>query len=99
MLSRTLHSLLLAIALCVTEIAAARSQTNALPPISTAGEKIHIRAIRPIAITVEDMDRSVGFSTHVLTFEKISDTEVAGDEVEHLFGVFGSRVRIVTLKL
>ena len=50
-------------------------------------------------MTVEDMDRSVDFYAHVLTFEKSSDTEVAGDEVEHLFGVFGSRVRIVTMKL
>jgi len=90
---------LLAIALCVTGVAAARSQTNALPPVSTAGEKIHIRAIGPIAITVEDMDRSVDFYTRILTFENISDTEFAGDDVEHLFGVFGSRVRIVTLKL
>ncbi len=45
------------------------------------------------------MDRSVDFYTRVLTFETISDAEVAGDDVEHLFGVFGSRVRIVTLKL
>ncbi|PYU46273.1 MAG: glyoxalase [Acidobacteria bacterium] len=99
MLSRALRSLSLAVALCVTGAAAARPQTNALPPVSAAGGKIHIRAVGPIAITVEDMDRSVDFYTHVLTFEKISDTEVAGDEVEHLFGVFGSRVRIVTLKL
>jgi hypothetical protein len=27
--------------------------------------------------------------------EKISDSEVAGEDVEHLFGVFGARVRIV----
>jgi catechol 2,3-dioxygenase-like lactoylglutathione lyase family enzyme len=99
MLSRALRSLLLAIALCVTGAPAARPQANALPPVSTAGEKIHIRAIGPIAITVEDMDRSIDFYARILTFEKISDTEVAGDDVEHLFGVFGSRVRIVTLKL
>ena len=99
MLSRALRSLLFAVALCVTGAPAARPQTNALPPVSTAGEKIHIRAIGPIAITVEDMDRAIDFYARILTFEKISDTEVAGDDVEHLFGVFGSRVRIVTLKL
>ena len=99
MLSRALRSLLLAGALCVIGTAAARPQTNPLPPFPTAVEKIHIRAIGPIAITVEDMDRSVDFYSRVLTFEKISDGEVAGDDVEHLFGVFGSRVRIVTMKL
>ena len=99
MLLRALRSLAFAVVLCISGAAGPRQQVNALPQVSAAGEKIHIRAIGPIAITVEDMDRSVDFYTHVLTFEKISDTEVAGDEVEHLFGVFGSRVRIVTLKL
>lgn len=98
MLSRALRSLLLAAALFATG-AAARPQTNSLWPVSTTGAKIHIRAIGPIAITVEDMDRSLDFYTRILAFEKTSDTEVAGDDVEHLFGVFGSRVRIVTLKL
>src|SRR5437016_5929342 len=58
MLSRVLRSLLVAVAFCVTGGPAARPQTNALPPVSTAGEKIHIRAIGPIAITVDDMDRA-----------------------------------------
>jgi catechol 2,3-dioxygenase-like lactoylglutathione lyase family enzyme len=35
----------------------------------------------------------------VLTFEKVSDVEVAGDEYEHLFGVFGLRIRVVRLRL
>src|SRR6266516_4199075 len=99
MLLRALRSLAFAVVLCISGAAGPRQQVNALPRVSAAGEKIHIRAIGPIAITVEDMDRSVDFYARVLTFEKISDTEVAGDEVEHLFGVFGSRVRIVTLKL
>jgi catechol 2,3-dioxygenase-like lactoylglutathione lyase family enzyme len=58
-----------------------------------------IRAVGSILTTVEDMDRSVDFYSHVLTFEKVSDVEVAGDEVEHLFGVFGARVRLVQMKL
>ncbi len=45
------------------------------------------------------MDRSIDFYSRVLTFNKISDVELAGDEVEHLFGVFGSRVRIVRMQL
>jgi len=50
-------------------------------------------------MTVGDMDRAVTFYSQVLTFEKISDTEVYGDEVEQLFGVFGARVRLVRMRL
>jgi catechol 2,3-dioxygenase-like lactoylglutathione lyase family enzyme len=50
-------------------------------------------------MTVSEMDRSVAFFTNVLTFEKISDIEVAGDEYDRLQGVFGSRMRIVRLRL
>ena len=56
-------------------------------------------SIGPILTTVEDMDRSVDFYSRVLTFEKVADREVAGDEMEHLFGVFGARVRLVEMKL
>jgi len=52
-----------------------------------------------IGITVSDMDRAVDFYSRVLTFEKVSDTEVAGDNYEHLQGVFGLRMRIVRLRL
>ena len=50
-------------------------------------------------MTVADMDRSVDFYTRVLTFEKRSDVELAGDDIEHLYGVFGARVRMVRLQL
>ncbi len=58
-----------------------------------------VKGVGPIAMTVADMDRSVSFYTHVLTFEKVSDIEVAGEEIEQLYGVFGARVRVVRLKL
>jgi len=45
------------------------------------------------------MDRSIDFYSKVLTFEKISDRETDGEEVEHLFGVFGAHVRLVEMKL
>jgi catechol 2,3-dioxygenase-like lactoylglutathione lyase family enzyme len=60
---------------------------------------IQVRSVGPILITVSDMDRSVDFYSRVLTFEKTSDVELAGDDVEHFFGVFGSRVRIVRMQL
>jgi catechol 2,3-dioxygenase-like lactoylglutathione lyase family enzyme len=45
------------------------------------------------------MDRSIDFYTRVFTFEKLSDTEIYGDDVEQLFGVFGARVRLVRMRL
>jgi catechol 2,3-dioxygenase-like lactoylglutathione lyase family enzyme len=58
-----------------------------------------IDGVDSIGITVSDMDRAVDFYSKVLTFQKVSDTEVAGDDYEHLQGVFGLRVRIVRMKL
>jgi catechol 2,3-dioxygenase-like lactoylglutathione lyase family enzyme len=45
------------------------------------------------------MDRSVAFFSEVLTFEKVSDVEVAGDDYERLQGVFGLRMRVVRMRL
>jgi catechol 2,3-dioxygenase-like lactoylglutathione lyase family enzyme len=50
-------------------------------------------------MTVSDMDRSVEFFSKVLSFEKVSDVEVAGSEYERLQGVFGARLRVVRMKL
>jgi catechol 2,3-dioxygenase-like lactoylglutathione lyase family enzyme len=50
-------------------------------------------------MTVADMDRSVEFYSRVLSFEKVSDIEVAGTEYEHLQGVFGLRTRVVRMRL
>ena len=63
------------------------------------GSSAQVIAVGPIQMTVADMDRSVDFYSRVLTFEKTSDTEIAGEDVEHLFGVFGARVRVVRMKL
>lgn len=52
-----------------------------------------------VGITVADMDTSLEFYTGVLPFRVISDREVTGTEYEHLFGVFGLRVRIARLAL
>jgi len=58
-----------------------------------------VDAIDSVSMTVSDLDRSVDFYTRVLSFQKISETEVAGDEYERLQGVFGLRMRIARLKL
>jgi len=52
-----------------------------------------------VRMTVSDMDRAVDFYSRILTFEKVSDIEVSGEDVEHLVGVFGARIRVVRMKL
>jgi len=64
-----------------------------------SGQQPLVTAVGPIGITVSDMDRSVDFYMHVLHFSKISDDELAGENVEHVKGVFGSRIRVVRLQL
>ena len=58
-----------------------------------------VTAVDSISLTVSDMDRSVAFFTDVLTFEKVSDVEVWGDDYEHVEGLFGLRMRVVRMKL
>ncbi len=58
-----------------------------------------VDGVDSIGITVSDMDRAVDFYSKILTFEKVSDTEVSGEDVEHLEGVFGARMRVVRMKL
>src|SRR5262249_5158716 len=58
-----------------------------------------VTAVDSVSLTVSDMDKAIDFYTHVLTFEKVADREVAGEEYEHLLGVFGLRLRAVRLRL
>ena len=74
----------------------ARAQAQ---PKSGSASSAQVIAVGPIQMTVADMDRSIDFYSHVLTFEKTSDTEIEGENVEHLFGVFGARVRVARMKL
>src|ERR1043166_279578 len=58
-----------------------------------------VKSVDAVGMTVFDADRSVEFFSKVLTFEKVSDIEVAGSEYERLQGVFGARMRIVRMRL
>jgi catechol 2,3-dioxygenase-like lactoylglutathione lyase family enzyme len=58
-----------------------------------------VSAVDSVAVTVSDLDRAVDFYSKVLTFEKVADREVSGEAYEHLFGVFGLRVRSVRMRL
>jgi len=66
---------------------------------SFAQKSALIDGVDAIGITVSDMDRAIEFYSRVLTFEKVSDTEVTGENLEHLEGVFGLRVRVVRMRL
>ena len=58
-----------------------------------------VAAVDSIGLTVHDMDAEVKFFTEVLSFEKVSDEELIGEDFEELLGVFGLRIRVVRMQL
>jgi catechol 2,3-dioxygenase-like lactoylglutathione lyase family enzyme len=68
-------------------------------PAETQQRSAAITAVGAIGMTVSDTDRSVAFFAGVLSFEKVSEVEVAGEAYEHLEGVFGLRMRVVRMRL
>ena len=71
---------LIVIAAFVTWSLAAASPRAASSPLA--------QSVEAVGMTVSDMDRSMAFFKDVLTFEPISDVEVAGQEYDRLQGVF-----------
>src|SRR5438876_375629 len=65
---------------------------------SASGPQL-VTAVDSIGLTVSDLDRSVDFYTSVLSFQKVSEFEADGPELEHLQGVFGLRLRTARLRL
>lgn len=68
-------------------------------PFPAVGHAQLVSAVDSVGLTVSDLDRSVDFYTGVLSFEKVSESEVAGPDFEHLEGVFGLRMRTARMKL
>lgn len=58
-----------------------------------------VRAVASVGMTVADADRSIDFYSSVLSFQKISDFELQGSDYERLEGVFGLRMRVVSMRL
>jgi catechol 2,3-dioxygenase-like lactoylglutathione lyase family enzyme len=82
----------------------ARVLTSArVPFLAVASEKPRavpaVEQVDAIGVTVSDMDASVEFYSKVLSFEKVSDVEVAGADYERFQGVFGLRMRVVRMRL
>jgi catechol 2,3-dioxygenase-like lactoylglutathione lyase family enzyme len=66
---------------------------------AVAAKRAAVARVESVGMTVSDMDAAVEFYTRVLTFEKVSDVEVWGEEYERLQGLFGVRMRVVRLRL
>ncbi len=80
----------------------ARALSSRVPFLSTtsgAETPPIVERVGAVGMTVSDMDRSIDFYSKVLSFEKVSDIEVAGQDYEHLEGVFGLRMRVVRMRL
>ena len=83
----------------------ARALSNSRVPFlfATSDEPIGplpvVEQVGAIGMTVADMDASVSFYSQILSFEKVSDTEITGDDYERLQGVFGLRMRVVRMRL
>ena len=58
-----------------------------------------VESVESIAIPVSDMARATEFYTHVLAFKIVDDHEVFGSSYEHFFGVFGTRLHVMRLRL
>ncbi len=55
--------------------------------------------VESVAMTVGNLDAAVDFYTRVLTFKRVSERELSGEQLERLWGVSGARVRIMRLRL
>jgi catechol 2,3-dioxygenase-like lactoylglutathione lyase family enzyme len=75
-----------------------RSRAFAQSPDRSVARSV-VRAVDAIGLTVRDLDRSVEFFEKILSFQKVSETEVTSEQYEHLQGVFGLRMRVVRMKL
>lgn len=80
---------------------AARRTSARIPAFSTvnAQSAAIVKGVESVGMTVSDMDQAIEFYSQVLSFEKISEKEVTGEEFEQLQGVFGLRMRVVRMKL
>ena len=58
-----------------------------------------VEQVAAVGMTVSDMDTSIAFYSKILSFEKVSDVEVTGEDYERLEGVFGLRMRVVRMRL
>src|SRR5215218_7670945 len=96
----TLLGLLLALSLFAQHLPTdARALNSTRVPLLEPATVPLVEQVGAIGMTVSDMDASVDFYSRVLSFEKVSDVEVTGEDYERLQGVFGLRMRVVRMRL
>lgn len=83
----------------MTILLASLSLASAVPAAASEPDAPPVFSVESIGFTVSDADRAAEFFSRVLEFERIAETEYAGPEWESLQGVFGLRVRAVTMRL
>src|SRR5258705_648948 len=59
----------------------------------------HTAAFGSIRFVLCLFDRSIEFYSNILSFEKVSDVEMASEDYETLQTVFGIRIRVVRMQL
>jgi catechol 2,3-dioxygenase-like lactoylglutathione lyase family enzyme len=60
---------------------------------------VRIEAVESVTLTVGDLAHSIAFFTEVLDFEKVSEQDVSGPDIERYWGLFGARARLARLRL
>ena len=55
--------------------------------------------VASVSMTVGDMERSIDFYTTILSCIKVNDREVAGQDIDQLYGLDAITLRLVTLQL
>ncbi len=83
----------------ISPIAFSLAQSQQNHRLKSVPRAATVERVGPVGMTVADMDRSVEFYSKILSFEKVSDVEVVGDDYERLQGLFGVRMRIVRMRL
>ena len=89
--ARSRAATLLVAAALVFQVALAEAPAQSTAPL--------VSALDSVGMTVSDMDRATDFYSRVLSFEKISEVELAGTGWERLQGVFALRMRVVRMRL
>jgi len=75
------------------------SRVPFLSATNTVATSPKVQQVAAVGMTVSNMDASVAFYSKILSFEKVSDAEVTGEDFERLQGVFGLRMRVVRMRL
>ncbi len=66
---------------------------------STEPKRPTVEAVAEVGMTVSDLDRAVAFYRDVLTFEKVAESRLSGEEFGRLQGLSSPRARVARLRL